>query len=158
MAASQGKPRCFLDLKTMEVKWANTVTAELPSDVVARYVTEDGHPNPELQNRLVKHLSRVMSDQIIGVAYPLTIINVRDENIYLNQGGDRVQKGTIYKVFEKGDVTKDGTTGQLITIVGKNIASIRISDVMPKYSIGKLVSGNMSKIQVNDQAYLQSEK
>ena len=148
----------LLDLKTMEVKWANTVTVELPSSVVANHVTEDGNPSPELQNRLIEHLSKVMSDQIIGVAYPLTVIKVRDGDVYLNQGGGRVQKGTVYKVFEQGSVTKDETTWQLITIVGKNIATIRISDVMPKYSIGKFVSGNMSKIQVNDQAYLQSEK
>ena len=148
----------LLDLKTMEVKWANTVTAELPSNVVARYVTADGNSNSELQNRLIENLSKVMSDQIIGVAYPLTVLKVHDGDVYLNQGGDRVKKGTVYKVFEQGKVAKDETTGQLITIVGKNIATIRVSDVMPKYSIGKFVSGNMSKIQVNDQAYLQSEK
>lgn len=145
----------LLDLSTMEVKWANTVTTTLASDVATKYIEDRNGSYIGIEQYLFKDLSKTIADQIIGVAYPLTVLKVLDNNVYLNQGGNRVQKGSIYRVFERGDVVKDKVTDKLITLNGKQVAVIKIIDVMPKYSVGQIVEGNSFSIYENDKAFLQ---
>ena len=148
----------LMDLTTMEIKWANTVTKTLPTTVANKYMDDHNGSYVGVENYLFKEFSQTIADQVIGVAYPLSVLKILDNDVYLNQGGDRVQRGSTYKIYEKGTVVKDQATGQLITVAGKNIGTIRISDVMPKYSLGQLISGNNVDIYPNDKAYLQARK
>ena len=148
----------LLDIATMEIKWANTVTKTLSTATANMYIEDHNGSYTGVENYLFKEFAQTIADQVIGVAYPLSVLKVLDGDVYLNQGGDRVQRGSTYRIFERGDVVKDKSTGQLITLVGKKVATIRISDVMPKYSIAQIIDGNSLNIKPNDKAYLQAKK
>lgn len=146
----------LLELATMEVKWSNTVTENLSGDASSLYIDNANGSYSQASDYLVKQLFKKMSDQVIGTAYPLTVLKALDNNIYLDQGGERVVRGSIYNIFARGNVVKDVSTGRLITLSGKKLATIKITDVMPKYSIGEVVDGKSSDIKANDKAFMDS--
>ena len=103
---------------------------------------------------LEAQIGNTIANQAIGAIYPLQVLKVIDGEIYLNQGGERVKRGSVYEVRQSGGTTVDESTGQHIVLDGKVLAKIRITDVMPKYSIGIVVDGSLSKIQKGARSYL----
>jgi len=148
----------LLEVATMEVKWSNTVNENLSGDASSLFIQADNGSYSQASNYLVKQLTKKVSDQVIGVAYPLTVLKVLDNNVYLDQGGERVTRGSIYNVFARGNVVKDLSTGRLITINGKKVATIKITDVMPKYSIGEIMQGNPLVVKTSDKAYIDKSR
>ena len=146
----------LIDLSSMEVKWANTETITLPPSIANKYIDGNNGAHSGVEQYLFRDMSKTIADQVIGVAYPLTVLKVLDNDVYLNQGGNRVVKGNVYKLFENGDVVQDTATGQLITLNGKNVATVRITDVMPKYSVGQIIDGSSINVRSGDKAYFQN--
>ncbi len=145
----------LIDLSSMEVKWANTEPITLPPSIANKYIDGNNGAHSGVEQYLFRDMSKTIADQVIGVAYPLTVVKVWDNDVYLNQGGNRVVKGNVYKLFENGDVVQDTATGQLITLNGKNVATVRITDVMPKYSVGQIIDGSSINVRSGDKAYFQ---
>lgn len=148
----------LLEVATMEIKWSDTVSENLTGDASSLYIQANNGSYSQASDYLVKQLTKKISDQVIGVAYPFTVLKVLDNNVYLDQGGKRVTRGSIYNIFSRGSVEKDISTGRLITINGKKVATVKITDVMPKYSIGEIVDGNSLAIKINDKAYINQER
>lgn len=144
----------MVELATMEVKWSNVVTINVPANIANQYVESNNGNYSELLSYLGKRFGKIISDQIIGAIYPLQVLKVSDAQVYFNQGGDRVIKGNVYEVRQEGGVTIDPATGQHIVLDGKVLAKVRITDVMPKYSIGIVIDGSLSKIHKGLRAYL----
>jgi curli biogenesis system outer membrane secretion channel CsgG len=143
-----------IELASMEVKWSNVITVQVPTNIANEYLDSNNENYSRVLNYLESQAGNVIADQIIGVIYPLQVFKVDDGDIYFNQGGNRVIKGSIYEVRQKGGVTVDDATGQHIVMDSKVLAKVRITDVMPKYSIGIVIDGSLSKIQKNSRAYL----
>ncbi|MED7819484.1 MULTISPECIES: CsgG/HfaB family protein [unclassified Francisella] len=144
----------MVELATMEVKWSNVVTIDVPANIANQYVESDNGNYSGLLDYLGKRFGKIISDQIIGAIYPLQVLRVDDGEIYFNQGGDRVIKGNTYEVRQEGGITIDPATGQHTVLDGKVIAKVRITDVMPKYSIGIVIDGSLSKVHRGLRAYL----
>jgi curli biogenesis system outer membrane secretion channel CsgG len=148
----------LLEVATMEVKWSNTVNENLSGDASSLFIQADNDSYSQASNYLVKQLTKKVSDQVIGVAYPLTVLKALDNNVYLDQGGERVTRGSIYNIFARGSVVKDISTGRLITVNGKKVATVKITDVMPKYSIGEIMQGNSLVVKASDKAYIDKSR
>ncbi|APC91070.1 MULTISPECIES: penicillin-binding protein activator LpoB [Francisella] len=144
----------MVELATMEVKWSNVVTIEVPTNIANQYANADDANYMQLLSYLGKQLGKTISDQVIGAIYPLQVLKVDDGEIYFNQGGNRVIKGSVYEVRQGGGVTLDPATGQHIVLDSKVLAKVRITDVMPKYSIGIVIDGSLAKVQPGLRAYL----
>ncbi|MBK2243916.1 CsgG/HfaB family protein [Francisella tularensis] len=144
----------MVELATMEVKWSNVVTIEVPTNIANQYANADDANYMQLLSYLGKQLGKTISDQVIGAIYPLQVLKVDDGEIYFNQGGDRIIKGSVYEVRQDGGVTLDPATGQHIVLDSKVLAKIKITDVMPKYSIGIVIDGSLAKVQPGLRAYL----
>ena len=132
----------MVELATMEVKWSNVVTIEVPTNIANQYANADDANYMQLLRYLGKQLGKTISDQVIGAIYPLQVLKVDDGEIYFNQGGTRIIKGSVYEVRQDGRVILDPTTGQHIVLDSKILAKVRIIDVMPKYSIGIVIDGS----------------
>ncbi|AEE87870.1 Putative periplasmic protein [Francisella cf. novicida Fx1] len=144
----------MVELATMEVKWSNVVTIEVPTNIANQYANADDANYMQLLSYLGKQLGKTISDQVIGAIYPLQVLKVDDGEVYFNQGGDRIIKGSVYEVRQDGGVTLDPATGQHIVLDSKVLAKIKITDVMPKYSIGIVIDGSLAKVQPGLRAYL----
>ncbi|QIW09628.1 CsgG/HfaB family protein [Francisella sp. LA112445] len=143
-----------VELATMEVKWSNVVTINVPANIANQYVESNNGNYSELLHYLGKRFGKIISDQVVGAIYPLQVLKVDDGEVYFNQGGDRVIKGNVYEVRQDGGVTIDPATGQHIVLDGKVLAKVRITDIMPKYSIGVVIDGSLTKIHKGLRAYL----
>lgn len=143
-----------VELATMEVKWSNVVTINVPANIANQYVESNNGNYSELLSYLGKRFGKIISDQVVGAIYPLQVLKVDDGEVYFNQGGDRVIKGNIYEVRQNGGVTIDPATGQHIVLDGKVLAKVRITDIMPKYSVGIVIDGSLTKIHKGLRAYL----
>lgn len=144
----------MVELATMEVKWSNVVTINVPKNIANEYLDSDDGSYSQILNYLGEQFGRVIANQIVGAIYPLQVLKVDDGIIYFNQGGNRVLKGNVYEIRQDGGVTVDDATGQHIVLDSKVLAKVRITDVMPKYSMGVVISGSLSKIKKNSRAYL----
>ncbi|RFC15040.1 hypothetical protein, partial [Klebsiella pneumoniae] len=116
----------MVELATMEVKWSNVVTIEVPTNIANQYANADDANYMQLLSYLGKQLGKTISDQVIGAIYPLQVLKVDDGEIYFNQGGDRIIKGSVYEVRQDGGVTLDPATGQHIVLDSKVLAKIKI--------------------------------
>ncbi|GAB4223086.1 MAG: hypothetical protein Kow0076_5190 [Francisella sp.] len=143
-----------LELATMEVKWSNVVNFDVPTSIANQYVDDKGSNYVQLLSYLGNQLGKTISDQIIGAIYPIQVLKVDDGDIYFNQGGNRVVKGSVYEVRQEGGVTVDPATGQHIVTDSKVLAKVRITDVMPKYSIGIVIDGSLASVRPGLRAYL----
>ncbi|AVC43780.1 penicillin-binding protein activator LpoB [Francisella tularensis subsp. novicida] len=144
----------MVELATMEVKWSNVVTIEVPTNIANQYANADDANYMQLLSYLGKQLGKTISDQVIRAIYPLQVLKVDDGEVYFNQGGERIIKGSVYEVRQDGGVTLDPATGQHIVLDSKVLAKIKITDVMPKYSIGIVIDGSLAKVQPGLRAYL----
>ena len=144
----------MLELATMEVKWSNVVKINVPANIANEEIDAETKDYSRVLRHLEAQLSDTIANQAIGAIYPLQVLKVIDGEIYLNQGGERVKRGNVYEVRQSGGTTVDEATGQHIVLDGKVLAKIRITDVMPKYSIGIVVDGSLSKIQKGARSYL----
>ncbi|ASG68552.1 penicillin-binding protein activator LpoB [Francisella halioticida] len=144
----------MVELATMEVKWSNVVTISIPANIANQYVESNNGNYSELLNYLGKRFGKIISDQIVGAIYPLQVLKVYDGEVYFNQGGNTVIKGNVYEVRQEGGITIDPATSQHIVLDGKVLAKVRITDVMPKYSIGIVIDGSLSKIHKGLRSYL----
>lgn len=143
-----------LELATMEVKWSNVVKVNVPANIANEAMQSSDGQFSAVASYLEQQVGSRIADEVIGAIYPLQVLKVIDGEIYFNQGGSRVKKGSVYEVRQSGGTTIDEATGQHIVLDAKVLAKIRITDVMPKYSIGIVVDGSLSKIQKGARSYL----
>lgn len=143
-----------IELATMEVKWSNTVTVSLPASEANEYIEANNGSLLEVENRLYHKIGKEIADQVIGAIYPLSVLSVVDNNIYLNQGGERVKRGSVYTIRYGIGTVEDSSTGQHTVLDSKPSAKVRVIDVMPKYSIAEVIEGGINNIQKGDRAYL----
>ncbi len=74
----------MVELATMEVKWSNVVTIEVPTNIANQYANADDANYMQLLRYLGKQLGKTISDQVIGAIYPLQVLKVDDDEIYFN--------------------------------------------------------------------------
>ena len=144
----------ILELATMEVKWSNVIKVNVPANIANEEIDAQSKDYSRVIGHLETQIGDTIANQAIGAIYPLQVLKIIDGEIYLNQGGERVKRGSVYEVRQRGGTTVDEATGQHIVLDAKVLAKIRITDVMPKYAIGIVVDGSLSKIQKGARSYL----
>ncbi|AJI46509.1 penicillin-binding protein activator LpoB [Francisella philomiragia] len=144
----------MIELATMEVKWSNVVRLQVPANIANEYANYDNGDHSQILDYVAEQIGQTISEQIVGAIYPLQVLKVDDGEIYFNQGGNGVVKGSTYEIRQEGGTSVDPATGQHIVLDSKVLAKVRITDVMPKYSVGIVIDGSLSKIQAGLRAYL----
>ena len=128
-----------IEAATEKVMWADTVDYRYSGEDETRFVSE-----------FIAGLSSGIVTNVMDVIYPVKILDLQgEEDILLNQGGKRLQVGLLMDVFTKGKTFRDPDTDMAISTDGKKIAQIEITDVLPKYSIAKIVGGSYQSLKVN---------
>lgn len=135
----------LLGVAEQDVKWANTINHYL-DDRQLSALGLGGDPAQVLEVMLTTAGEQVASE-ILEVIYPLKVLKVASANqVYLNQGGVRIEARQRYGIYSDGEKLTDPDTGLTIKVDGQRIAVIEITRVMPKYSIGKIIEGESTAI------------
>ncbi len=106
------------------------------------------HPR-SIVDLAVDALATDISIAILDVIYPIKVMKITSNNrLLLNQGGKRLNIGATLEVFTQGEDIVDPDTGMNIRIDGESVALIEVVDVKPKYSVAKILSGDMKSVKV----------
>jgi curli biogenesis system outer membrane secretion channel CsgG len=114
---------------TMQVKWSSTVTVD------KTYERETATSIGALSARLSNMVSQKISTQLLQAIYPLKVIKVTGNQIYLNMGGVNVKAGQRYSVYHLGERLIDPYTKESLGRTEAKIATIKVNDVKTKYAV-----------------------
>ncbi|WHN66187.1 CsgG/HfaB family protein [Cysteiniphilum sp. QT6929] len=142
-----------IETATMAIKWSDSVKVYLPSSDVAKEMNSENTAVNAIAQSLFDKAGQQIANEVIGLIYPLTILTVQGNDIYLNQGGARVQVGQKFEVRGKADTVIDPSTGEHIPIQGKKLAELEVMSVTPKYAIAKVLSGQANTVVRGLQVY-----
>ncbi|MCF6325158.1 MAG: CsgG/HfaB family protein [Gammaproteobacteria bacterium] len=128
-----------IEAATEKIMWADTVDYKYSGEDDTRIISE-----------FIAGLSGSIVTNIMDVIYPVKILDLPGEdNILLNQGGKRLQVGLLMDVFTPGRILNDPGSGMPIKVDGQKIAQIKITGVLPKYSVATIVDGSFNQLKVN---------
>lgn len=133
----------LLIFATRQVKVSSSVTVSLGSK-------EIGNKNcSDILALLMKKAAEKITTDCIENIYPPKVIRVRDKDIYINMGGASVKVGSTYGIYAIGADLIDPYTGESLGSEESRVGMLKITDVKPKYSVGRIVEGNIADISVN---------
>ena len=120
-----------LDIATGQIKFAQTYNnpGRLPSSVsLSQYAADIGAD----------------LGQVIGTAiYPIAVVSGTESEVTLNQGGDTVQVGRIYRLVTLGQNLVDPHTRESLGQEEREIARAEITSVTDRTATAKVVSGRI---------------
>lgn len=126
---------------TMQVKWSSTVTVD------KTYERDSATSRGARSARLSNMVSKKISTQLLQAIYPLKVIKVSGNQIYLNMGGVNVKAGQRYNVYHLGERLIDPYTKESLGRTESKIATIKVTEVKTKYAVATVLhqSGNIGK-------------
>ena len=124
---SSGEVR-FADLATYHFEGDDFSDLQLKLDRMTAYVA------------IAEMASQKIARKILEASYPLAVVAATETTLTLNQGGDMVEEGAVYEVYETGEQILDPYTKESIGREERGIGSIRIARVTAKFSVGEWVA------------------
>ncbi len=124
----------IIDNKTGVIKISDMVEGNTSALISHR-------PNPELlmYNAVQEAVGKV-TEALTGIN-PLggSIMKVSGKKVYINIGGEQgVKVGDTYVIYREGEALVDPTTGDILGVEEEEIGSVKVTEVMPKYSVATL--------------------
>ena len=125
-----------IEVATQKIMWTNTVSEEYPR-------------KKEQKNTVtIDAAADIVVTGVMEVIYPVKVMDaVSDTEIYLNQGGDRINIGDRLELFTKGRKLIDPDTGMPIKVDGRKLGELNVLKVLPKYAVAELVNGEYKSVQ-----------
>jgi hypothetical protein len=124
-----------------EVRFAGSESYQFKgADFADLQLKEGNSPYVLIAQLASKKIARI----ILDASYPLTIVGAKGSALTLNQGGDLVEIGSVYTVYENGEQIFDPYTQEPIGWEESLIGTIRITEVSAKSSVGEWVEPDVS--------------
>jgi curli biogenesis system outer membrane secretion channel CsgG len=119
-----------LDIATGQIKFAQT------------YVNPGRLNNMSLSQYAVDIGSDI--GQVINTAiYPIAVVSANAGQVTLNQGGDTVQVGRVYRLVNLGQNLVDPYTKESLGQEEREVARVEVTSVTDRTATAKVVSGNL---------------
>lgn len=128
-----------IEVATQQAIWADTKNMIYDNSALAARLPARADAE-QVQQALLGLAADEIVNEILDVIYPVKIMDTEGQ-VVLNQGGKRVRVGTHYHIEGPGKKVIDPDTGLTIKIGGAKRTLIVITEVKPKYSIGKIIDG-----------------
>jgi hypothetical protein len=129
-----------LDTTTLQIKFTLNVdaTAELNTIIADR---SDNRFSNEAWLQLVRNITKKSVYEIGDRIFPMRVMRFQNNQVYLNRGeGTGIEVGEVKEVFSAGEDLVDPTTGKSLGSTEDSLGKIRITRVLPKFSVGAPVS------------------
>ena len=130
----------ILAMATQQIKWSETVSSS--------FSLGESASNKSAEAIVALSMDKIAGEilnHIIDNIYPPMVVAVTANNIIINQGGNSIHKGDIFKVYKKGERLTDPYTHEFLGYEEIEAGSIKITTVRPKISYAKLLSGIANK-------------
>ena len=98
--------------------------------------TKGGAPNSVHFTKMAKDVSGQMADQLVDLVFPMLVLNVQGDQLWINRGQDGgLKKGDKLKVFRPGEDLVDPYTGEKLGSAESEIGTAEVARVNPKFTI-----------------------
>lgn len=130
-----GKVVCAEEIK--EVLNSREVRATVPVDVRRDWTLAD------YKDMLFDRTAIKAGNAILGGIYPVKIASINQSTVTLNRGeGMGLAPGMRYTVYNPGESIIDPDTKENLGSSEVKVGEIEVTEVNPKFSVGKVVSSN----------------
>jgi len=117
-----------IDIATRQIKWSGNIKLV--------HETVEG---------LAEAAAQAIGEDISQTIYPLRAIKIDDPaSIVINQGGETLKTGQIYKAYKLGEDMKDPYSKESLGRAEQEIATLKITRVDAKLAYGAVHNGTMS--------------
>jgi hypothetical protein len=133
----------IVDTKTGQIKTTFYLkdSFSTPEEMVNE---SSGVPSLKYFTDLAKGVSGQMADQFIAVVFPMEIISIKGDKVYLNRGQDGgFNNGDVLNVYIKGEELIDPHTGDNLGTEEEFVGVIKISRINPKFTIATIVKDKL---------------
>lgn len=118
-----------------------------PEDLDLDYQKNAYIEQSEINRIVAKKLADIIATDIMQKMFPLLLVNIAsDKELYLNQGGNTIKEGDIYKVYSLGDELIDPISNRLLGYIETEIGMVRIKEVLPSFCKAEWLSGDFNAI------------
>jgi len=132
----------IVDAHTQRILWANTIDFDFDKR------KKQLHDDKEYSNQIdmLNALSTVISREVLSHIYPPKVISVKGKKIYISHGGKSLKAGDILNVYESEGTIMEPDFGQPHPLDGEIHGVIKIIELRPEFAIGKLIEGDIDRI------------
>ena len=145
----------LIDTTTSEILWADLFQWDQNEAAIremARQVNINDRHHPErLADQVYPVIARAIAGDATDVLYPVQIIKVDGETVFLSQGEGRLEDEALMKVYRPAGELKDPDTGLTIKVEGDALATLKVTDVRPDYGVARVEGdGAASALKAGD--------
>jgi len=98
--------------------------------------SKGGAPSTVHFTKMAKAVSAQMADQLVDTVFPMKVLNVQGNQLWINRGTDGgLKDGDILKVFRPGVELIDPDTGENLGSAETEIGEVKVKRVNPKFTI-----------------------
>ncbi|WP_331775034.1 CsgG/HfaB family protein [Sulfurospirillum sp. 1612] len=123
-------------MATQQIKWSQTISK---SFTIAQNTTEAIVANAS------QNISSTILNNILANIYPPKVIMVTPSSIIVNEGGDNMENGEVFKAYKTGKRLTDPYTHEFLGYEEIKAGEIIITKVNPKVSYARALNGHISK-------------
>lgn len=100
---------------------------------------------------LDKALARAAADlanQLSDTIFPITVIQVKGKQLYVNRGKDGgLKEGEKFVIFRPGEDLIDPTTGENLGSAEEEVGTAKITRINPKFTVMQIISGDAALME-----------
>ena len=98
--------------------------------------SKGGAPSSTYFTKMAKAVSAQMADQLVDAVFPMKVLNVQGNQMWINRGTDGgLSNGDVLKVFRPGVALIDPDTGESLGSAETEIGKVKVKRVNPKFTI-----------------------
>ena len=132
----------IIDVATSQVKFADNTILGFDRDSFEKAMGAGMRPSPDIA--MAEIASSKIGTKILDAIYPIMVVSVNRGVFTLNQGGDLVEAGAVYGVYERGPKVFDPYTKESLGRTEAKVGELKVERVTPKMSSASLSKGDLS--------------
>ena len=134
-----------IEVAPQEIRWSGSVEMSLGHPVLRELTSSDDLI--QVQNAFLAENAAMVASEVLEVIFPIKVLSIQEDQVTLNQGGIRVEKGQLFDVFTPGQKVVDPDTGRKIRLDGPRVGTLEVVSVRPKFSIARMIEGDIEQVK-----------
>lgn len=146
----------LIDVATGEILAADLFTwRQSDADIraLARQQNIDDWNHPErLADVVYPRIARAIAGDATDTLYPVRVLKVSGDRVYLSQGSGRLEPGETLRVIGDGGSARDPDTGRTLQLAGPPLATLKVETVHADYGVAR-VTGGKGPLKAGDRVH-----
>jgi curli biogenesis system outer membrane secretion channel CsgG len=139
------------DTTTGEIKYQIDTTGSISGGSGSPQDGRGGGPPGNAWQHMVDQAAEAAAAKVIGAVFPIVIVKVDGDQIYLNRGeGAGLTVGETHELFSVGDALVDPQSGEQLGQTETLVGRIKVTRITPRFSVGQVVAKPTGSIKSGD--------